>query len=368
MKTLHKYNNFLNIFLGLLFLSKFLFSNSQILNHIIKLGEYPFKYNHFSYNSDGDLIIDTESFMNIEFRNFFGIKKNGQEYFIDNQGNKNYHYSMNISYDGAGRMYGESCFIKMYSAFSIRNGKEFLLGISKAYKSMYKTEFYNLDDKFTYRYSTDELFGEITNNVFSIIPDPLNTNTKFNYFISYITVSLLKTYKFYTIKANFYFNTIKNKGMNKQILNEMYSVDQSIISCFFTINYLYICFYIGDDLYLTIWVFDPVTKQDEKTRLFSFITEDYHRFYKGIHLKDEIGFFTYFRNSGDQPYFSIYKIQPNKIANIFKSYNEIIIPGSYLNDEVLNDLIKLNDNMICFVGSSLDKKKINIVTFILFQL
>ena len=75
MKKLHKYNNFLNIFLGLIFLSKFLFSNSQILNHIIRLGDQFFIDNHFSYNSDGDLIIDTVSLFKSADRYFFGIKK-----------------------------------------------------------------------------------------------------------------------------------------------------------------------------------------------------------------------------------------------------------------------------------------------------
>ena len=366
MKKFDKSNNLCNIFLRLLFLIKFLFSNSQILNNIIKLGDYPFKYNHFSYNSNGDLIIDTDSSPSKHIKIFYGIKKDGQEYFIDNLGNKNYYYSMNINYE-IGRVLGESCFIKIKENLSNTNWKEFLLGISKSVNSSYKTEIYDLDNKNIYGYLNSDLFGSIRGNIFSIIPSPLNSNTEFNYFISYIANSSLNIYKLYTIKANFYFNNYENIEMKKEKMDEINSVGQGIISCFFTENNLYICFYTKDDLRLTIWAFDPEAKQDEKTYIYTFYKEDYRRFYKGIHLKNEIGFFTYFKNDGIKPYFSLYEILSNKIAKIYKSYNDITFSGSYTNIDLLNDIIKLNDNMICFVGSSYDMKKINIITFIFYS-
>ena len=366
MKIFCKYNNLNNIFFELLILTKFLFSNSQILNHIIKLGDNPIIYSHFSYNSDGDLIIDTDSFPPKQIKKFFGMKKDGKEYFIDNLGNKTYYYSMNISYE-IGRVLGESCFVKVKNNFSNTNWKEFLLGISKSVNTNYKTEFYDLDNKNIYGYLNSDLFGNIQGNIFQIIPDPKNINTEFNYFISYISKSSYDTYKLYTIKANFTLNNHENIEMNKEKMDEINSVNQGIISCFFTENYLYICFYTKDDLKLTIWVFDPVTKQDEKTYIYFFNKEDYRRFYKGIHLKNEIGFFTYFKNDGIKPYFSLYEILSNKTAKIYKSYSEIIFSGSYYNLDLLNDIIKLNDNMICFVGSSSDMKKINIITFIFYS-
>ena len=73
--------------------------NSQILNNIIRLGDHPYRYVHFSYNSEGDLIIDTEAYPSRKDRKFYGIKKNGKEYFSDNEGNKNYKYKLTLQYD-----------------------------------------------------------------------------------------------------------------------------------------------------------------------------------------------------------------------------------------------------------------------------
>ena len=52
---------------------------------------------------------------------------------------------------------------------------------------------------------------------------------------------------------NFYLNSNSDKGFNKTIMDQTNSVNQKIISCFFTDNYLYACFYTKDELKLTIW-------------------------------------------------------------------------------------------------------------------
>ena len=362
MKHFIKCNIFLYIFLNIIFLNKFLFSNSQILNHIIKLGNHPYRYNHFSYSSNGDLIIDTESFPITQERKFFGIKKDGKEYFTDNSGNKNFHSSIIVNYND-GRIEGESCFIKIKSLISEYNGKEYLLGISKVKELKYNTEIYNLNRKFAHSLSSFFLFNDIISDVFSIIPDPLNNKNEFNYFISYIAKSVFNTYKLYIIKAHFYINSFIDKGMEKEEMLEIESVNQAIVSCFFTSNKLYICLYTNNNKQLIILAFEPLTKSKKETDICNFNVENYSRFYKGIHLKDELGFFTYFKDNETNPYFSIYQIKKNEKAKMYKSYNEITILGSYNNYEMLNDLIKLNDKKICFVGASFDKEKINIITF-----
>ena len=362
MEKFIKINLFFYIFLKILFLNKFIFSNCQILTNIIRLGDHPYRYNHFSYNSNGDLIIDTESYPLRDKRKFFGITKDGKEYFTDISGNKNYH----LSIDGVigGRVEGESCFIKIKSSSQKLNGKEYLLGISKILDWIYNTEFYNFYLKSGYSFSTHNLFGDIVSNVFSIIPDPLNSKTEFNnYFISYIVKIYLNTYKLYTIKAYFYMDSYLNIGMTKTYEKEMNSENQAIVSCFFTSNYLYICFYINNVQNLTIRVLDPRNNNDKETYIYYYTEKYFRRFYKGILLKDVIGFFAYFKDDGNKPYFSLYQIQSDKTAQIYKSYNEITISGSYINHEMLNDLVKLNDNMTCFVGASEDRKKLNIITF-----
>ena len=43
----------------------------------------------------------------------------------------------------------------------------------------YKIEIYNLSDSSVINYKTNDYFDELTTNVFSLIPDPLNTDTQF---------------------------------------------------------------------------------------------------------------------------------------------------------------------------------------------
>ena len=75
-----------------------------------------------------------------------------------------------------GRVEGESCFVNIKSDNSYLNRKEFLMGISLEDGNNYKVEFYDLNENKTYNYLTDSLFGKIYSKVFSIIPNPLNTD------------------------------------------------------------------------------------------------------------------------------------------------------------------------------------------------
>ena len=202
-------NHFKSIFIPYLFFQisflSYFYSISQLFNRIIRLADNPYRYNHFSINSDGDMIIDTESYPTTNVREFYGITKNGREYFTDNGGKKTHYYSMLFDYK-SGRVEGESCFIKISSNNPNSGVKELLLGISKSESNTYKTEIYSLKQNNYYCnfYSTNTIFGELTTNVFSIIPDPLNDDTQFNYFVSYIGSPSNKNYKLYIKKINFY--------------------------------------------------------------------------------------------------------------------------------------------------------------------
>ena len=73
------YNKNLYIYYFIYFLIIFqsikLVLSESLLNNIIKLGDEGFGYNHFSFNSDGDMIIDSEAYPISNERRFFGLKK-----------------------------------------------------------------------------------------------------------------------------------------------------------------------------------------------------------------------------------------------------------------------------------------------------
>ena len=76
------YINFLiNSFLIILL---FNFALPELLNNIIRLGENNLRYCHFSFFSNGDMIIDISAFPTTKERKFFGLKRNGKFYFKEN--------------------------------------------------------------------------------------------------------------------------------------------------------------------------------------------------------------------------------------------------------------------------------------------
>ena len=77
--TFFYYNLIIKLFI-LFIKSKFSFP--QVINNIIPLGGENFRYNHFSINSKGDMIIDTTASPGNNERRFFGIKRNGRPFFL----------------------------------------------------------------------------------------------------------------------------------------------------------------------------------------------------------------------------------------------------------------------------------------------
>ena len=357
---------------SIMFIIHFLFglksTNSNILNQMIRLGDKNYRYNHFSFNSEGDLIMDIESFPISDKKYFFGIKKNGREYFTDNSGTKTYFSSMANSVH-PGKIEGESCIIQIQSANPEINGKEFLFGVSKSNWGSYRTEISNIKENYEYSYNTNDLFGELTTNVFSIIPDPLNNQTKFNYYISYIgSPDMDQIFNLYTKKIYFTENIDNVNGINRETIVELEAMNQKIVSCFFTDKYLYICFYTNKQLQLSILVINPKNKSQRINYIYTFNENYERRFFKGIQLKGEIGFFAYFKDQGNIPTFSLYEIKDDKGTEVYKSYENIIINKNvFLNNEMLDDLIKLNNNTICFVSPNIFRTGLNILIFSLYN-
>ena len=76
-------------------------------------------------------------------------------------------------------------------------------------------------------------------------------------------------------------------------------------------------------------------------------------FFKGIHLKEEIGFFIYFIvNTSYYPYISIKQFN-NKSEMKNYNFNEITVSISTFNiNYLLNDMIKLNNYQVCYISTS----------------
>ena len=123
-------------------------SQSQPINKIIFLGENDFLFSHFSFNSKGDMIIDTSPLSSSKKRLFFGLKENGKFYFKDIGNSETPYYSMEVDHE-KGKFEGESYFIKLSSSDSHIHGKELICGLSKRGDNNRGkfVDIYNLEDR-----------------------------------------------------------------------------------------------------------------------------------------------------------------------------------------------------------------------------
>ena len=117
----------------IIFQSIKLILSELLLNNIIRLGDKGFGYNHFSFNSNGDMIIDSEAYSISNERRFFGLKKNGRFYFKDSNNKETAYYSMNVENDNKGRIEGESFLIKISSNDNNIHGRIIMWYFRKLY-------------------------------------------------------------------------------------------------------------------------------------------------------------------------------------------------------------------------------------------
>ena len=367
-QTKYKANHYIFFFLKLIiiFIQKECVL-PKVLNNIIRLGDNPFRYSHFNFNSDGDMIIDTESYPVSKERRFFGLKKNGQFYFTNSNNQLTPYYSLYVDHD-KGRIEGESKFIKLKSSNNKFNGRELLCGISK--NTGYYVEFYNLNYKIISKYETNEMFGNIISEFISFMELPNNTDNNYNYIISYL---LQNETNYYLIIREMKFSFDNSKGYELIKEASFKSGERRIVSCFFTVKLKYICFYQNEKNILKTLVFQDTNLSSYKTNSIytpnSAISNNKQKFLKTIHLKEEIGVFVFYTEEKDNfPYISLYECNSNNELIIYNSFENIIIDKVNLNNNfMLNDLIKLNENKICLISPSNDKLSLYVVVFSLYD-
>ena len=99
------------------------------------------------------------------------------------------------------------------------------------------------------------------------------------------------------------------------------------------------------------------------------ISKNENKFLKSIHFIGEIGAFVYYtEEENNNPLISLYECNSNNELIIYNSFGNISIDKfSFSNSFMLNDLVKLNDNQICFVSISNNKMFLYIVVFNLYN-
>ena len=321
---------------------------------IIDIGKQNFRFVNFASYSNRDIVfLTTSNKGNNERRIFYGIKGNGRPLF-----NNYFYYGNGLCQN---KFESESLVIK--ESGNIKN-KEFLTSFSLEDSCL---EIYDFENDMFYMKS---LYLFTSNTIYSFRNAfiPLKPNdTNYYYllgFINYEQEYIIQKHLYYSI-ANFY---IKNHLINNITIKNISAIKQhgSGISCFQTEMQYIICFFLNQSTNYFIIALDTNLKEINNITLNSIIKSDGDPFYKCLHLKDELGIFTYYNNSVPILLFK-------EFSNI-SGFTNFTIPiiildkiNNFFNDILLNDIIKLTQNKIYYCTTDINRENIYIISIYLYN-
>ena len=346
---------------------RFADNNSKLkqMTNLIILGGKNYRLININSNLKNDLIIQVSEYSNYGERLFYGLKNNGRYLFKD-ENQKEYPISK-FNIEGEVDLYqknfgGESSFIK------ISNDNEFFINIAKEDQN---TEIFNFDNN---EYNSTKTKDFLEHNyysdrgTFSFLSKDSNEN--YYYLIAgvYIDNSQYNCY----MKKVYFTSNVLSEGSHFENLKEIKCAENKMLSCFKTALDKIICFYRDIDIdnldYYYIIVYENKTRNGAVKLGRS---ESSNLFYKAIHLKEEIGVFTYFSSESDYyPRISFKQFDSENLANIedYKSYTNILLDKIQLKyDYMLNDIIKLSDNIICYGSVGIYKCGITLIILRLYN-
>ena len=106
-----------------------------------------------------------------------------------------------------------------------------------------------------------------------------------------------------------------------------------------------------------------ITKEINDTEI---IIANNRYFMKGIHLKNEIGIFIYFIQN--IPKVSIIQYNSNNTFNsLFREINLDKADFTFDIDYMMNDIVKLNNNQICYISISSEKEHFQFIVLTLYK-
>jgi len=349
---------------------------TQWLNNLIKIGVLKYRYINFASYSNGDMVIEATSYPEEAKRYFYGLKRNGRPLFKNKNNNTNetpyYMIETNKFNNYKGKYESKSIIIKS-SETGENNGKEYFLSIPSLdnYAELFDFENDKIYFKDLLSFSKHQYVKTYKHSLFLYS----NESNQYYYFFGFIT----DTAKNYNNEPKIIFQKhifedipeFKNQNTGSEDLQTISNTFGKIITCFQTYRKLLICFYLirTDKLYFNIRKYgegftDPIDYQIESNIDINAI------YFKCIHLKDEIGVFSYFKSINNTNYPYLLFKEFNIETNSFENY----LPDKYVNSEIIlnqrddffgallmNNIIRINENKICFCTIPSNKETIYII-------
>ena len=331
-------------------------NDTNKINNIIKVGEENFRFLSFATYSNGDMVFLTTAYYEVRKKIFYGLKGNGRPFF---KNGTNYHHSLSSN---SKKFESEDIIIKLSG---VNTQKEYFL--SSGNKDSY-LEIYDFDTDTEYKklsaiFANADSIGSYRNTAISLI-----SNNSDYYYLFGFTIG--KNYNFQI--HNFISlenNNITNNNKNIFLIGNAHN-ENAGISCFQTNNKIIICFYLTNDNKYNIKAFNV----DFNIRA-TFSTDPINNntknpFYRCIHLKDEVGIFTYYTKDIDNynfyPILLLKEYQECNITNYTISEIKLNLVKSLNSNLLKNDIIKLTDKKICFSATLDDKSSVYIILINLF--
>ena len=347
--------------------SKYCFTN------LIVLGEKNNHYINLKSNINNDFIIQISNYNGTNERIFYGLKNNGRYLFKAN--NQEIFPYMKFDIIGEETEYekkfdGESAFIQLSNSDSSNNEEECFINIGKG--DQY-TELFDFEEK-EYNYiKTEELLSnEIYSDRYTIIKLSKENDDDKNYYLI-VTINKYDNDKYQINMKKIYFSSkILKNGYYIESSEYKNCSENKMISCFQTKLNKIICFYRDineedESNYYYIVVYECCFSEIKSNNIAR--SESSNVFYKGIHLKEEIGVFGYFTEESTSITlsFKYFDSESSDIEN-YKSYDNIKITQGQLNYNImLNDLLKISDTKICFTSASFYKSELYIIILTLYK-
>ena len=366
--------------------------------NIILIGDKDFSYVNLANYSNGDLIVETTSLPGSSKRMFYGLKKNGREFFNANDLNKKtYYYSIEAK-DQIGNDKNQRLEAEIFMATineGENKGNQYLVSIGS--NSSY-TELYDFNNNKIYQNQTSSFLSRQMNNIRgTVINYQLNN-------INYVLFGYINSYEhnFYITKLKFNEIDIGTSNPNLNYFNNSNIVGKTL-SCFMTDLKYIMCFYVNfttynysynyGDYYNNYYNYSynysnnynnyynnyynyyynfgniKVIQNIEDNKNFSEIKGTYIQdmyitdsiFFKAVHYKEEIGIFIYYYYYYSKNYLNPYQISilynpvilfkkyDNDLVDYSNSFIRTVLDKRVFNfDCSLNDLIKISTEKICF--------------------
>ena len=334
-----------------LLLSHIPFAHSEA--SILEFDAFGYRAGHFAFDSRGDMIIE---YSRNHHRLFFGLKKDGNVFFEDDDHNLSptKEFLIGENENTCKRYESENMFVT-----NNVNGEEYLftLGTSESF-----TELHDIDnDRFIYK-STGSFLGN--EEIFSF-RFPLLNITRENGNKEYVVAFLCQADQKYKLKK-FSFSSFTLDNNNLQTNPDQYHLkfNQRISSGFIMNNWIVVFFIDWQKNYaISIYDFDLNWKNRESIQTidsleYEFIVPNVERpgvFYKSCCLRDNYAFFIYFtKDASNSLKFKVYQINlidnvcsiTEKLAKNFWDYG---YNYKFNLESRLNELIKINQERLAFI-------------------